>query len=261
MVSTICKAKTQLTINWDSKVSQLNMAKHIPHQLRNNTDNKSSNKTWERSKLIMLTQHKHPHLALQNSLTWPKKNSKPCIWQENHSNMKTWKNTFQPKPQLLLLIGQTWQESRIKVNVVHAGHSQLSVPLNPSSELTRIKTHQIFQNNNWLIVILHHMDVMVVLKILVSNGLQRMDYKQEQLTHTKELIKLVSSRPDHTNQLDTKQFQLQICKVQLPPIQSLSLLMPQIGINILIQQNHSITVEKILTMLFWLLVSMLMELG
>ena len=74
----------------------------------------------------------------------------------------------------------------------------------------------------------------MVLKILVSNGLQRMDYKQEQLTHTKELIKHANPRPDHTNQVDTKPFQLQICKVQLPPIQSLSLLMPLIGINILI---------------------------
>lgn len=153
--------------------------------------------------------------------------------------------------QLLLLIGHHWQELRIKVNVVHAGHSQLLVALNPSSELTRIKTHQIFQNNNWLIVTLHHMDVMVVLKILVSNGLQRMDYLLVKNTHTEELINHAHPRLENISQPDTKPFQLQTCKVLSPPIQSLSLLMPLIGIN-MTQQKYSITVEKVLTMLFWL---------
>ena len=77
------------------------------------------------------------------------------------------------------------------------------------------------------------MVVMVVLKIMVSNGLQSMDYKQERLTHTKELIKHANPRPENTNQVDTKPFQLQICKVQLPPIQSLLLLMLLIGINMI----------------------------
>lgn len=60
--------------------------------------------------------------------------------------------------------------------MVHAGPSQLLEQWNQLSEEVKEKTQQtlIYLNNNWLIVINHHMVVMVDLKTWQSHGLQRM---------------------------------------------------------------------------------------
>jgi hypothetical protein len=118
--------------------------------------------------------------------------------------------------------------------VVHAGPSQLLEQWNQLSEEVKEKIQQIqiCLNNNWLIVINHHMVVMVVLKTWLSHGLQRMVSKQELHIHMLERTKIVNSKQDNISQLVSKLFQLQTCKVPLQIIQSLLLLMLPIGVDI-----------------------------
>lgn len=79
--------------------------------------------------------------------------------------------------------------------MVHVGPSQLLEQWNQLSEEVKEKIQQmlICQNNNWLIVINHHMVVMVDLKTWLFNGPQRMVLKQELHIHMLERTKIVNS--------------------------------------------------------------------
>lgn len=116
-----------------------------------------------------------------------------------------------------------------------------------------------YQNNNWLIVIEHHMDAMVDGLILLFTGLQEMVYKQLNNIHIKELIKHVNQKQELTNQRDTRLLVQLIYNQQFLNTQFQFVLMPLTGVHILkvfstIVLNQSIT-------LFQLLDIMLMELG
>ena len=136
--------------------------------------------------------------------------------------------------------------------MVHAGPSLLLEQWNQLSEEVKEKIQQtlICLNNNWLIVINHHMVVMVDLKTWLLHGLQRMVSNKHLHTHMLERINLVNFKQEIISQLVSNLFQLQTCKVPLQIIQSLLLLMLLIGVDIN-QAQPFLNVEKILITLFW----------